>query len=107
MIQPAARKMSNASTVPEIFSTLPCPKGWSSSAGLPDFLTAKNAMMAANRSTPEWMASDITETDPIIVPATSLRITRLVFEITESRATFDFRLFFSASLSSIFLSLTV
>jgi len=57
--------------------------------------------MAASKSTPEWMASEMTETDPIINPTASLSITRLEFEITESIATFDFRLFFSASLSTI------
>jgi hypothetical protein len=51
-------------------------------------------MVAASRSTPEWMASDIIETDPIAVLATSLKSTRLAFEITESRATLDLSLFF-------------
>ena len=52
-IQPAATKISSASIVPEMFSNLPWPKGWSSSAGSPAFFTAKRAIPAASKSTPE------------------------------------------------------
>src|SRR5512139_2259708 len=63
MIHPAATKMSSASTVPEMFSTFPCPNGCSASATLFEVLTAKRAMTAAMRSTPEWIASEMTDTE--------------------------------------------
>ncbi len=39
------------------------------------------------RSTPEWMASEITDTAPIISPTMSLKITSNEFDSTESLAT--------------------
>ncbi len=35
---------------------------------------------------PEWMASDMTLTEPIMVPTTSLMTTRVAFERMEKKA---------------------
>lgn len=74
-----------------MFSILPCPKWWSGSAGLSEVRTENQAMTAARRSTPEWMASEITETDPMRSPTASFPPVRRVLDTTESRATRDFR----------------
>ena len=78
--------------VPEMFSTLPWPKGCSASAGMLEVRTENRAMPAATRSTPEWIASDRMETEPIRRPTTSFNATRMVLEITDSRATLILRL---------------
>jgi len=87
----AAMKINNASKVPDRFSTLPWPKGWLSSAGLPETLTATKAMMAASRSTDEWAASEMMETDPIHSPTKSFKIISRVLDATDKRAALDFR----------------
>jgi len=90
IIQPAARKMSRASTVPEMFSILPWPKGCRLSAGTEDVLTENMAMRAATRSTAEWIASEMIDTAPIKNPTASFRMTSRLLETTDSRATFSF-----------------
>src|SRR5512137_2474613 len=75
-----------------MFSTLPWPKGWCRSAGLPEVLTANRAIIAANKSMPEWMASEITDTDPMARPTANFRSMRVVLETTEILATEAFRL---------------
>jgi hypothetical protein len=67
-----------------MFSTLPWPKGCSSSAGLPAAVTAASAMTDASRSTAEWIASERTDTDPMIVPTVNLPSVNVVFETTIS-----------------------
>ena len=91
MIHPAAIKISNASTVPEMFSIFPWPKGCFPSAGRLEVFTEKRAMMAATRSTPEWIASEMTETDPITTPTMSFMTTSVVLERTERSATLSLR----------------
>ena len=77
--------------VPEMFSNLPWPYGWRSSAASLAFRTAKRAMRAATRSTAEWMASDMTATDPMRSPTAILRRMRTVLEQTDRMATPVFR----------------
>src|ERR1035437_6317107 len=90
MIQPAAPKISIASTVPEIFSALPCPNGCLKSGGLALVLTAINAITAASKSTPECMASEMIETEPVKQPTITLSATSVTLEATDSQATADF-----------------
>jgi hypothetical protein len=78
-----------ASNAPDLFSTVPWPKGCTVSAGLPDVPTANGAITTV-RSTKEWRASDITDTDPITMPMVSSSSTGKIFETTESSATDDF-----------------
>ena len=92
MIQAAAAKMSNASTVPEMFSILPWPYGWRSSASWPETRTATRAMMAATRSIPECIASEITATDPMATPTMILKMMSKLFEATDSTAALVFLL---------------
>jgi len=73
-----------------MFSIFPWPNGCSSSAGLPAERTAKRAISAAKRSTAEWIASEITETEPISRPKTTFAATSRVLEATESAATATF-----------------
>ncbi len=82
--------MRSASTVPEMFSTFPWPNGCSASARLLEVLTANRAMTAASRSTPEWMASEITDTEPMASPTISFPATSVVLEMTDNQATADF-----------------
>ena len=58
-------------------------------------------MIAATRSMPEWMASDMTLTDPIIRPTTSLAITSTEFDTIDSRAMLVFSRFNSSILALI------
>jgi hypothetical protein len=53
-------------------------------------------MTAATRSMPEWIASDITLTEPIRKPTTSFRMTRVRFEMIDRRAILVFSLFSSS-----------
>jgi hypothetical protein len=91
MIHPAATKIRSASTVPEMFSIFPWPNGCFPSAGRLEVFTEKRAMTAAARSTPEWIASEITATDPIQRPAMSFMATSAVLEKTERSATLSLR----------------
>ena len=88
MIRIAATKISRASTSPEISSNFPWPNEWSASGGSADFRTEKKAITAAIRSIDEWMASEMILTEPIANPTTNFISTRLVLEMTESRAVF-------------------
>ena len=73
-----------------------------SSAGLPEARTAKSAISAASRSTAEWIASEMTETEPLSRPESSLNAISVVFDTTESSATADFLLW---SFTSAFLAI--
>jgi len=77
---------------PETFSTFPWPKGCLSSAGVPEILTAKKAMIAAIRSIEEWMASERILTELPRIPTASFMMISRLFDITESLAVFVFRL---------------
>jgi hypothetical protein len=57
---------------------------------LEDSRTATQAIKAARRSTPEWIASEMTDTDPIPIPTTSFMATSKVLDRTETAAAFDF-----------------
>src|SRR5512133_3060675 len=73
-----------------MFSILPWPYGCSESGGLSDILTEKKAIIEANRSIPECMASDNILTDPLMRPATVFIIMRQEFEITDNLAVLIF-----------------
>ena len=60
------------------------------SAGLEEYFTEKRAIVEATKSIPEWIASDIILTDPLIKPTITFKIINVVFEITDKRATRTF-----------------
>ena len=91
IIRSAAAKMSDASMSPDTSSNLPCPNSCCVSAGSADILTEKKAMIAARRSIPEWIASEIILTEPIQRPTAILSMKRPVLDIIESLAVFFLR----------------
>ncbi len=86
MMYIAATKIRTASIAPATFSTLPCPYLCLSSGGLLDVLTEKKAIIAATRSSPEWIASDMTLTDCIMIPTTSFNAIKVAFETIDNNA---------------------
>src|SRR5579859_3563973 len=100
MIQAQERAMSPASKKAEIFSTLPWPYVWSSSAGLSETRTEKNVRVAAARSSPEWAASDSTPSEPEMIPAASFNAVMQVAASAEFSATRRFKAEFSAGLDT-------
>ena len=52
--------------------------------------TEKKAMMAAIRSMPEWMASEIILTEPLIIPMVTLSTISTEFEIIDKLAVLTF-----------------
>ena len=67
-------------------SYLPCPKGCSSSAGSEDFETEKKAIKEAIKSPKECIASETTETLPLIKPTTIFRIIKEALDTMEVNA---------------------
>src|SRR3990170_447995 len=65
-----------AATEAEMLSTLPCPYGWSSSAGQIATRTVTRAAVPPTRSVALSMASDSTAMLPLMIPRVSLRASR-------------------------------
>jgi hypothetical protein len=69
------------------------------SAGAPEVFTANHAISAATRSTALWIASEITATELMLIPTTSLAATRTLFETTDQTAARTLRREMAASVS--------
>lgn len=71
---------------PDISSYLPCPNGWSLSAGSEDFITAKKVNTEAKKSLKECIASEIILILPDEIPAISFNKIMTAFEHIERPA---------------------
>ena len=100
-INKAIAKIKPPSKNPDNSSYFPCPKGWSSSAGLEDFFTITNAINDAAISLRECKASDIMLKLPVKNPTVSLIVMRRAFEHTDRNAPNCFS--FVVSIISIFV----
>lgn len=108
--EPPRISMTKDTAIQEIYSTLACPYGWSSSAGFPEIINPIREMKEVPASEKLFTASARIETEPKIIPASpfiTLKNILQIIPITEAKFPYFTRLLSSFSEKNSFKSRVV